>query len=340
MTAEIQLGDLDRADPHAFSWHVPGLRVDFMAALIRSLPKAKRTYFVPAPDVAREILAHVRAAGEEGTGSLPEVLALELTARGGGGRLEDRNPITVVPTDFDWSRVPTHLRLRFRVQRGRRVLAEGFDLTALQAEQRRREVAKAEKVLARTSAAGDGRTGGRADRRTAEAAAGSRGSGAGVRDRGPAAGQRAGQGASGAGSAAAPSGAARSSGATRAPVPTREQLVDRVRAGASAVLAYAKEHLSTQEKLVLAGHQTTSDALLEAVLRVAVRGEGRGGRDRSRRHVRASRRSERSGESGRRAGDRARPGRARAVLAGRTHDADGAAGPRAHRGAHGDDDAG
>ena len=256
VTVEIQLDDLDRADPHAFSWHVPGLRIDFVAALIRSLPKAKRTYFVPAPDVAREILAHVRAAGEEGSGSLPEVLAAELTARGGGGRLEDRNPITVVPAEFDWSRVPAHLRLRFRLQRGRRVLAEGFDLAALQAEQRKREAAKAGKTLARGSAAAGGRSGGRSGRGPAEVAAGP-----------------AGQGTSGAGSAASSRGAARSTRAAREPVPTREQLVDRVRAGASAVLAYAKEHLSTQEKLVLAGHQTSTDALLEAVLRVAVRGE-------------------------------------------------------------------
>src|SRR5699024_2343587 len=75
VTAEIQLRDLDRADPHAFSWQVPGLRVEYVSALIRSLPKAKRTYFVPAPDVARDILGQLRAAGEEGLGSLPEVLA-------------------------------------------------------------------------------------------------------------------------------------------------------------------------------------------------------------------------------------------------------------------------
>ena len=282
VTAEIQLSDLDRADPHAFSWHVPGLRIDFMAALIRSLTKAKRTYFVPAPDVAREILAHVRAAGEEGSGSLPEMLAAELTARGGGGRLEDRNPITVHPTDFDWSRVPAHLRLRFRVQRGRRVLAEGFDLAALQADQRKREAAKAEKALARESAAAGAGSGSRADRTAAEAAAGSRDGSAGSAGlagrtgssgRGQAASGRAGQRASGAGSAASTHGGARSTRAAREPVPTREQLVDRVRAGASAVFAYAKEHLSTQEKLVLAGHQKTSDALLEAVLRVAARGE-------------------------------------------------------------------
>ena len=278
VTAEIQLNDLDRADPHSFSWHVPGLRIEFTAALIRSLPKAKRTYFVPAPDVAREILAHLRAAGEEGMGSLPEALAAELTARGGGGRLEDRNPITVRATDFDWSRVPAHLRLRFRLQRGRRVLAEGFDLAALQAEQRKREAAKAAKTHARESAAAGARSGGRTDRTAAGAAAGPRGSGAapagpaGHAGRGPADG-RTGQGTSGAASAASAHGGARSVRANREPVPTREQLVDRVRAGASAAFAYAKEHLSTQEKLVLAGHQKTSDALLEAVLRVAARGE-------------------------------------------------------------------
>ncbi|MGO1398227.1 MAG: ATP-dependent RNA helicase HrpA [Brevibacterium yomogidense] len=285
VTAEIQMNDLDRADPHAFSWHVPGLRVDFVSALIRSLPKAKRTYFVPAPDVAREILAHLRAADEEGVGSLPEVLAAELTARGGGGRLEDRNPITVSPADFDWARVPAHLRLRFRLQRGRRVLTEGFDLAALQADQRRREAARAQKALARESAAAGGRSGGGNARTAAEAAAGSRRNGAGPSGpsgpagqanqagRGQPAAGRAGQGTSGAGAGGSAQGAARSTRAAREPVPTREQLVDRVRAGASAVLAYAKEHLSTQEKLVLAGHQKTSDALLEAVLRVAARGE-------------------------------------------------------------------
>ncbi|WP_198394618.1 ATP-dependent RNA helicase HrpA [Brevibacterium yomogidense] len=282
VTAEIQVGDLDQADPHAFSWQVPGLRIEFMAALIRSLPKAKRTYFVPAPDVARDILAHLRAAGEEGLGSLPEVLAVELTARGGGGRLEDRNPITVTPADFDWSRVPAHLRLRFRLMRGRRVLTEGFDLAAMQADQRKRQAAKAAKALARAQgsaaeAAAAGRGGSApqaagAQTTAAEAAAGTRGprtagagqAGAGV---GPA-----GAGASRAGGAGR-SGERGSGGRTSAPVPTREQLVDRVVAGASAVLSYAKEHLSTQEKLVLAGHQKTSDALLEAVLRVAARGE-------------------------------------------------------------------
>ena len=276
VTAEFQLRDLDRADPHAFSWHVPGLRIEYMSALIRSLPKAKRTYFVPAPDVARDILAHVRAAGEEGVGSLPEVLAAELTARGGGGRLEDRNPITVTTADFDLSRVPAHLRMRYRLLRGRRVLAEGLDLAALQAEQRKRAAAKA----AKAAGAGGGASGAGGP---GTATSGTRGSGAGASGTGASGGDGAARSgrthAAGAGGGSAGVGTSRRGGkAAEAPVLTREQLVDRVVAEAGAVLGYIKEHLTTQEKLILAGHQTTADALLDALLRVAARGElaGRG----------------------------------------------------------------
>ena len=36
---------------------MPGLREELVTELIRSLPKRLRTMFVPAPDVAREVLA-------------------------------------------------------------------------------------------------------------------------------------------------------------------------------------------------------------------------------------------------------------------------------------------
>ena len=255
VTAEIQVRDLERADPQAFSWQVPGLREEYVSALIRSLPKAKRTYFVPAPDVARDILGSLRAAGEEGRGSLPEVLAAELTARAGGGRLEDRNPITVTATDFDLGRVPSHLRMRFRLMRGSRRLTESFDLAQLQQEQRRR---RAEKREQEKSSGGP----------RAAAPGGAQGTGAGR------AGARA-DGAAGGGTASgSPSARLPGRGRGQAPeAPSREDLVDAVVAGAGAVLGYVKEHLSTQEKLVLAAHQKRTDALLQAVLRVAARGE-------------------------------------------------------------------
>ena len=43
-----------------FRWQIPGLRADLVTALIKSLPKAVRKNFVPAPDVAR---AGSRCAG-------------------------------------------------------------------------------------------------------------------------------------------------------------------------------------------------------------------------------------------------------------------------------------
>ena len=36
-----------------FSWPMPGMRRDLVVALIRSLPKALRVNFVPAPNYAR-----------------------------------------------------------------------------------------------------------------------------------------------------------------------------------------------------------------------------------------------------------------------------------------------
>ncbi|WP_156913959.1 ATP-dependent RNA helicase HrpA [Brevibacterium album] len=262
VTAEIQLRDLDRADPHAFSWQVPGLRAELTAALIRSLPKAKRTYFVPAPDVARDILAALAAAGEEGVGSLPEVLAVELSARAGGGRLEDRTPITVHPEDFDLGRVPGHLRMRFRLMRGGRRLAESFDLAELQREQRRRRAEE------RSGAAGDvgGAAGGRGG---AAGGGGAAGSARGAERRGAEHRGREDRGQDRAGS---PSGTLPGRGGGPE-APTRVDLVDAVVSGAGAVLAYVREHLSTQEKLVLAAHQKRTDELLTAVLRVAARGE-------------------------------------------------------------------
>ena len=50
---------LNQARPEEFSWQVPGLRHELVTELIRSLPKALRRELVPAPDVAREVLARL-----------------------------------------------------------------------------------------------------------------------------------------------------------------------------------------------------------------------------------------------------------------------------------------
>jgi ATP-dependent helicase HrpA len=133
VTVEIPASAAGAFDPRVFSWQVPGLRAELVTALIRSLPKAKRRYFVPAPDVAAQILPGLRPY----EGELTEVLAAELTARAGGGELHDLVPITVAPADFDLARVPAHLRMGFEFTTGRgkrkRTVARGTDVVELSA---------------------------------------------------------------------------------------------------------------------------------------------------------------------------------------------------------------
>jgi ATP-dependent helicase HrpA len=120
VTVRIPLPVLDQIDPAPFEWQVPGLRLETVAALIRSLPKEVRRSFVPVPDYARDALRRITPED----GPLLETLAREL------GRLTG-DPIP--PGSWDWERVPTHLRMRFLVEdEAGRGLAAGRDLRALQ----------------------------------------------------------------------------------------------------------------------------------------------------------------------------------------------------------------
>ena len=119
VTVRVPLPLLNKLDPDDFGWSVPGLRKDVVVALIRALPKALRTSFVPVPDWADAVLARVPAR----RGSLPDAIGDELRRLTG----------TVVPRDA-WrpGEVPAHLRMNFRVvdEHGT-TLGEGRDLDVL-----------------------------------------------------------------------------------------------------------------------------------------------------------------------------------------------------------------
>jgi ATP-dependent helicase HrpA len=120
VTVRIPLPVLDQIDPAPFEWQVRGLRLETVAALIRTLPKEVRRSFVPVPDYARDAMKRITPED----GPLLEVLAREL------GRLTG-DPIP--PGSWDWERVPPHLRVRFLVEdEAGRPLAAGRDLRALQ----------------------------------------------------------------------------------------------------------------------------------------------------------------------------------------------------------------
>ena len=125
VTVHVPLAVLNQVDAGGFDWQVPGLRQELVTELIRSLPKAIRRNFIPAPNRAREVLERIAP----GAGPLLEVLARELGRAG---------PVEVPPDAFDLARVPDHLRMTFRVtdkgSRGpARVAGEGKDLDELKA---------------------------------------------------------------------------------------------------------------------------------------------------------------------------------------------------------------
>ena len=56
VSVHIPLPVLNRVTPQGFDWQVPGLRLELVTALLRSLPKSLRRSFVPAPDHARALV--------------------------------------------------------------------------------------------------------------------------------------------------------------------------------------------------------------------------------------------------------------------------------------------
>ncbi|HYN96106.1 MAG TPA: ATP-dependent RNA helicase HrpA, partial [Pilimelia sp.] len=119
VTVHVPVALLPRLDPAAFAWQVPGLRRDLVTALIKSLPKATRRAFVPAPDFAAAALAEI------GPDDGPLLPVLEDQLRRFTGVLVPRH-------EWDYARVPEHLKMTFRVEDSDgEPVAEGKDLAAL-----------------------------------------------------------------------------------------------------------------------------------------------------------------------------------------------------------------
>ncbi|HLI37035.1 MAG TPA: ATP-dependent RNA helicase HrpA [Streptosporangiaceae bacterium] len=153
VTVDVPLAGLNQVSGEEFGWQVPGLREELVTELIRSLPKDLRRQLVPAPDVARAVLARLGPPG------LPDGAAgADGSARGAGGRaqgadgrgcpgardllsalsaeLRRMRGVTVPREAWNPDRLPAHLRMNFRVVDDGRVLAMGKDLGALRRELR------------------------------------------------------------------------------------------------------------------------------------------------------------------------------------------------------------
>ncbi|MDH3500252.1 MAG: ATP-dependent RNA helicase HrpA, partial [Acidimicrobiia bacterium] len=124
VTIDLPVSALERIDPAAFDWLVPGLRRELVETLIRSLPKQVRKQFVPIPDTAASLVDDLEPAD----GGLVESLRRELTRRSGTAILSDA---------FDLDALPHHLKPKFRIVDGAgSELAVGDDLGQLRRELR------------------------------------------------------------------------------------------------------------------------------------------------------------------------------------------------------------
>ncbi|RZA18577.1 MAG: DUF3418 domain-containing protein, partial [Lysobacteraceae bacterium] len=145
MTVAVPLHLLNALDEARLSWLAPGFVADKAAALIKSLPKALRRNFVPAPDFANAFAeAHAAAEADAIEGALARFLK-KLTG------------VEVGAVDFDAAGIEPHLRANLRLSdaSGKTVLAESRDLSDLRA----RFGQRAAEAFARHAAQGMAQTG-------------------------------------------------------------------------------------------------------------------------------------------------------------------------------------
>ncbi|MER6223750.1 ATP-dependent RNA helicase HrpA [Streptomyces sp. 900105755] len=146
VTVHIPLQVLNQVKDEGFDWQIPGLREEVVTELIRTLPKPIRRNYVPAPNFAKRFL--------DAAVPLQEPLTTTMTRE-----LKRMVGVPFEAEDFDWAKVPDHLKITFRiVDERRRKLAEDKDLEALKL----RLKPKARQALSQAAAATASREGGEA----------------------------------------------------------------------------------------------------------------------------------------------------------------------------------
>ncbi|GAA3938022.1 ATP-dependent RNA helicase HrpA [Streptomyces gulbargensis] len=144
VTVHIPLQVLNQVTDEGFDWQIPGLREEVVTELIRSLPKPIRRHYVPAPNFATRFLDSTVPVQEP----LTTALARELQRMVG---------VPLTPEDFDWAKVPDHLKITFRiVDERRRKLAEDKDVEALKLRLRPKARQALSKAAAAATAGPDG----------------------------------------------------------------------------------------------------------------------------------------------------------------------------------------
>ena len=119
VTVMVPIPMLAGLDTEGFDWLVPGLRLELVTELIRSLPKALRRTVVPAPEFAERAIDRLIPYEGPITQQLADVLR-ELGSQG------------INATDFQASKLPAHLRMNYgAIDKRGKIVDSDRDLAAL-----------------------------------------------------------------------------------------------------------------------------------------------------------------------------------------------------------------
>ena len=141
VTITIPVNVLNRVDEQVCEWLVPGLLLEKVTALIKSLPKSLRRNFVPAPDVAQQCVASFELSAPPAGGLLRATAAY----------LSSRGSVAVNHREFELSLLAPHLLMRFEVIDGKgKSLVSGRNLSDIAGKFSRQTESHLAKIVAPT----------------------------------------------------------------------------------------------------------------------------------------------------------------------------------------------
>ncbi len=136
VTVHIPLPVLGRVRPEGFDWLVPGMLTELATATIRALPKPIRVQLVPAPDVARDVVDRLRTEHPAWEDVVRAADMAPSFHEAFAGAVRDLRGVQIPDDAWDDQRLPSHLRVTFRVHEERAgsstLVDEGPNLVALQ----------------------------------------------------------------------------------------------------------------------------------------------------------------------------------------------------------------
>ncbi len=155
VTVDIPLALLNQLTPQPFEWLVPGLLEEKIIALLRSMPKTLRKYFVPVPDVSKDALETLKkpqvSFREQGSFleaskySLYQAMITYCHRRIG-------KPLPPIEEVWRLETLPAHLFMNFKLlDENNKVLTQGRDLVALQQKWGTHASSKSQQQIAKQS---------------------------------------------------------------------------------------------------------------------------------------------------------------------------------------------